>query len=108
MTSYRQPSHRSLQTHPHKSYIAPHSQSHAAPRLFAQFEIFKATPSGKALSPILTAVVNFSNSQDDTFSVETASLGEASVFWVAAGDLITYLTLLPSMSVTERTKSFTS
>lgn len=38
------------------------------------WEIFKATPSGKALSPVLTAVPSLSSSHEETFSAETATL----------------------------------
>src|SRR5437773_11680778 len=68
----------------------------------ATWEIFSATPSGNGLSPVLKAVPNLSSSQDETFSILTSSFAAASNL-SAWGNLIRYLTLFPSLRVTERT-----
>src|SRR3990167_4000587 len=69
-----------------------------------QLEIFSATPRGNGLSPMLKAVFKLDTSQDETFCFEIPSFVAASKV-SALGDLIRYLTLLPSFRVTERTIS---
>src|SRR5437870_9871212 len=69
-------------------------------------DTFSATPTINGLSPILKAVPDCAISQDETFCFEIPSFVAASVS--ALDDLMRYLTLLPSFSVTERTVSFPS
>src|SRR5207302_9103752 len=69
---------------------------------FATWEIFSATPIGNGLSPVLNAVPNLSSSQDETFSILTSSFAAAANL-SAWGNLIRYVTLFPSLRVTERT-----
>ena len=68
----------------------------------AAWEIFSAMPIGSGLSPVLKAVPNLSSSQDETFSILTSSFAAPSNL-SAWGSLIRYLTLFPSLRVTERT-----